>query len=85
MCRESLRRKFSALLMNTDEQHPVSCNVLLEEEVFGLSTLQIPKCIGVFQEPKEGIIWFILEYCEDPIEFDDMFIGDLINIYNNIC
>ncbi len=71
--------------MHTNENNYLPCNVLLEEEVCGLSTLQTPKCIGVFQEPKEGIIWFILEYCEDPIEFDDMFIGDLINIYNSIC
>ena len=85
MYRESLRRKFSALLMNTDEQHPMSCEVLLEEEIFGLSTLQIPKCIGVFQEPKEGIIWFIIEYFENPVEFDNMFITDLINIYNELC
>ena len=85
MYRESLRRKFSALLMNTDEQHPMSCEVLLEEEIFGLSTLQIPKCIGVFQEPKEGIICFIIEYFENPVEFDDMFLTDLINIYNELC
>lgn len=70
--------------MNTDEQNPLPCEVLLEEAVFGLSTLQIPKCIGVFQEPKEGIIWFIIEYFENPVEFDDMAILDLLNIYNEI-
>lgn len=84
MDKETLRKQYSALLMDTDENHHLHCNVLLEEETFGLSTLQIPKCIGVFQEPKEGIIWFVLEYIEEPIEFDNMFLEDLINIYNEL-
>ena len=35
--------------------------------------------------PKEGIICFIIEYFENPVEFDDMFLTDLINIYNELC
>lgn len=84
MDKENLRHKFSALLMHTDENNPLSCNVLLDDEAFGLSTLQIPKCVGVFQESKEGIIWFIMEDCKEPIEFDDISFGDLINIYNTL-
>jgi len=81
--REELRRKLSAILMDTDEQHPMECNVLIgESEAQGLSSLELPVVISAFQQPSEGIIWFNIEYCKDPIEFDDMNLEDIINIIN---
>lgn len=81
---EEIRHKLSALLMDTDEAHPLQCYIAIgEEEAMGLSSLQIPHVISMFQQPSEGIIWFNLEGVEEPIEFDDMFESDLITIANS--
>ena len=76
MDREILRRHFSALLMNTDNEHHLKCAI-------GLSTLQMPKVIGAFQDQKEGIIFFYIEG-DCIVEFDDMADNDLINILNTL-
>jgi hypothetical protein len=84
MEREILRRHFSALLMNTDNEHHLKCEIIIgENEAMGLSTLQMPRVIGVFQEPTEGIIWFYIEG-DCLVEFDDMETNDLINILNTL-
>ena len=84
MDREILRRHFSAVLMNTDNDNHLKCNVIIrEDEAMGLSTLQMPKVIGVFQDPKEGIIYFYIEG-DCIVEFDDMETNDLINILNTL-
>lgn len=83
MDREILRRHFSALLMNTDNEHHLKCNITIEDDAMGLSTLQMPKVIGVFQEPTEGIIWFYIEG-DCLVEFDDIETNDLINILNTL-
>ena len=83
MDREILRRHFSALLMNTDNEHHLKCNITIEDGAMGLSTLQMPKVIGAFQDPKEGIIFFYIEG-DCIVEFDDMETDDLINILNTL-
>ena len=83
MKREDLRHKLSAILMDTDEQHPLECNVLIgESKAQGLSSLELPLVTSVFQQPSEGIIWFNIYGCKYPIEFDDMNLEDIINIIN---
>ena len=83
MEREDLRHKLSAILMDTDEQHSLECNVLIgESEAQGLSSLELPLVTSVFQQPSEGIIWFNIYGCKNPIEFDDMNLEDIINIIN---
>ena len=84
MDREILRRHFSALLMNTDEDNLMECNITLEDGAMGLSTLQMPQVIGAFQDPKEGIILFQIYGCDDDVDFDDMAENDLINILNTL-
>lgn len=83
MKREDLRHKLSAILMDTDEQHPLECNILIgESEALGLGSLELPLVTSVFQQPSEGIIWFNIYGCIYPIEFDDMNLEDIINIIN---
>ena len=84
MDREVLRRHFSALLMNTNNENHLKCNIIINtDEAVGLSTLQMLKVIGCFQDPIEGIICFYIEgNCV--IEFDDMATNDLINILNTL-
>lgn len=85
MKRENLRQQLSKLLMDTNEDNPLKCNILIgEDESFGLSTLQITTIIELFQEPKEGIIWFKIEGYSPLIEFDNLSIEDIENIYNNL-
>lgn len=83
--KEVLRKKFSALLMHTSEENPIECSIKIgEEEAMGLSSLELPEVIKVFQHPTEGIIYFLIDGMEDYMEFDDLSITDLEIIYNNI-
>ena len=84
MDREILRRHFSALLMNTNNENHLKCNIIIgENDAMGLNTLQMPRVIGAFQDEKEGIIYFYIEG-DCIVEFDDMGTNDLINILNTL-
>lgn len=73
MNRENIRKQLSAMLMDTNEEQPLDCNILIgQDEVFGLSTLQMPKIYKLFQQPSEGIIWAVIEGYEHPVEFDNL-------------
>lgn len=83
--KEELRHKLSALLMHTDEEHPIECYIQIGEgEAVGLSSLELPTVTEIFQEPKEGIIWLKIEGVEEPEEFDNFELGDLQTIYLKI-
>lgn len=83
MTREQLRHRLSAILMDTDEQHPIECNITIgEEEAMGISSLKLPTITSAFQLPSEGIIYFNIEGLKEPIEFDDIHKKDLIKILN---
>ena len=70
--------------MHTDSENPMKCDVIIgENDVMGLSTLQMPRVINVFQDPKEGIIYFYI-YGDCIIEFDDMETEDLLKIFNEL-
>lgn len=81
---EHIRHCLSALLINTDENHPLECDIVIGEgKAQGLSTLEMPHIISMFQLPSEGIIYFNIEGSKEPIEFDSLSKNDLLNIYNN--
>lgn len=83
MTTEQLRHKLSAILMDTDEQHPIECNVPIGEEyAMGISTLDLPVVESAFQLPSEGIIYFNIQGLNGPVEFDDMNRIDLLKIYD---
>lgn len=70
---ESYRKILSKKLMDTNEENQLKVYIPLEnEESFGLSTLQLPTIISMWQHPSEGIIYFKFEGQNDYIEFDDM-------------
>ena len=70
--------------MHTDSENPMKCNIIIgENEAMGLSTLDMPRVINVFQDPKEGIIYFYI-YGDCIIEFDDMETEDLLKIFNEL-
>ena len=83
MKREQLRKKFSALLMDTSEEKPLECNIPFGDS-YGLSTLELPTVIGMFQIPTEGIIYFKIEGVQYPMEFDEFSNEDLKEILKSL-
>jgi len=83
---ESLRHKVSALLMDTDEDHPIPIEMPLYEddpETIGLSSLDLPWTESVFQVPGDGTIWLNMDYYDGvnmdkkaEINFDDLSLDD---------
>lgn len=84
MTKEQIRHKLSAILMHTDEQHPMECNITLYSEAMGLCTSQMPNVISAFQLPTEGIIYFNIEGYEAPVEFDDLLKEDVEQILKEL-
>lgn len=70
---ESYRKILSKKLMDTNEGNQLKVYIPLENnESFGLSTLQLPTVVSIWQHPSEGIIYFKFEGQNDYVEFDDM-------------
>ena len=80
---KELRHILSPILMDTDEDNPIKCDVPLERDAFGISTLEMPHVTGVWQDPTEGWIYFDFD-CGGPCDFDDMDIQDIIDVINAI-
>jgi hypothetical protein len=79
---EQLRGTFSVLLMRHTEDNPLKCNITIDpEESQGLSSLELPTIKEVFQDEKEGIICFVVEGLDKPMEFDDFDYDVLKDIY----
>ena len=70
---ESYRKILSKKLMDTNEENQLKVYIPLEnDETFGLSSLELPTIINMWQHPSEGIIYFKFEGQDDYVEFDDM-------------
>lgn len=81
MNRETIRKELSAILTDTSEENQLKCNIQIgEKEAVGISTLELPTIISIFQQPEEGIIWFEIEGYENYLEFDEIPKYDLINV-----
>lgn len=84
MNRETLRKKFSALLMHNDANNPRECQISLEsDDAFGLSSNDLPQIVKIFQTIPEGIIYFYLEG-DCYVEFDDIDVDILEEIYQKL-
>ena len=85
---EDLRHKISAVIsaFYGDEEHPINFDhpiIVGEEEAQGLSSLQLPHVIGMFHD-SEGIIWFNLQYCDEPLEFDKFSLKEITDIWGEV-
>ena len=78
--RENLRRKYSEMLMDTDEEHPMECGIECSFGAFGLSSLYLPTCTSIWQHHSEGWIYFNFDDNSAPMDFDEMPTKELINI-----
>ena len=78
--REMIRLYLSKRLMDTSEDNKLECDIVLEtEDCCGLSSLDMPWIIAMWQHPTEGWITFLTDTrCER--DFDDMDTEELIII-----
>lgn len=82
--REDLRHQISAILMDTSEENPRICDIVIgEEEACGLSTLEMPRIIKCFDH-YDGTQWFLIEGCEDYTEGDELSTNDLRTILEGL-
>ena len=84
MERETLRKKFSALLMHNDANNPIELQYLLDyENIFGLDSNDLFPPIKIFQTISEGAIYFYFQG-DCYVEFDDIDINALEEIYKKL-
>ena len=85
MRRETLRKKISALLMDTSEEHTMECFIQIgADEAQGLSTLELPTIRSAYQIPGDGVIYFEIEGYLEPVEFDELTKADLEEVYKKL-
>lgn len=82
--REDLRHALSAILMDTSEENPLETDIVIGENSYCGSTLDLPRIISCWQHPTEGWIYFQIEGAGVPTDFDDMLTVDLIHIYEEL-
>lgn len=76
--REGLRHAISPVLNGTTEENPMPLNAVIGEgEAQGLSGLELPEVISAFEVEGEGTIWFNIDGCAEPMNFDDLDTSDL--------
>lgn len=81
MVRESMRRYLSRILADTSENNPLKKKIcLVNEEGFGLSSLNFPWIYEMWQNA-DGVICFVFDAAGgDVVEFDLMLTEDLLTI-----
>lgn len=83
--RADLRRALSAILMNTDEEHPMDMYIALEfPDTYGMSSLEMPHIVKAWQHPTEGWIYFLEEGGDYPLDFDSYDTKNLIHIFEEL-
>ena len=83
--RQDLRRALSAILMDTDEEHPLETYIAVElRGTYGISTLEMPHIVQMWQHPTEGYLYFQEEGMDYPLDFEDYDTQNLINIFEEL-
>lgn len=82
---EFYRKILSAKLMDTNEKNQLEVYIPLEnDESIGLSSLELPTIISIWQHPSEGIIYFKFNGQDDYVEIDDLEIEYLNQIIKEL-
>lgn len=82
--RELIRQSLSKILMDTSEDNPLECHIVLEHpEDQGLSSLLLPTVRKIWQHPTEGWVTceFIGRYTKD---FDNLEVEELLQILKGL-
>lgn len=77
--RQALRMKLSALLMDTSEDDPLICDIVIDSNSQGLSDALKPHIHAAYQQPTEGGIYFVID--NTIADFDDIDIESAVEIY----
>ena len=81
--RQMVRNYLSRQLMDTNENEKMDVDIVVEvEDAMGLSSLELPNIIKMWQHPTEG--WIIFEtYGGGVYDFDDWATRELVQIMND--
>lgn len=85
--RDSIRNYVSRVLAdnNATEDNPLEINTALEFGAMGLSTLEMPHVESIFQDDDgSGMIWMNTDWNGEPVDFDELYIDDQIDIVMNL-
>lgn len=78
--RSMARQYLSRNLMDTSEEHPLECDIVVEtEEAFGLSTLEMPRIEKMYSE-STGSVWLKERGIDDYRDLDNYPIYELMSI-----
>jgi hypothetical protein len=81
--RQMIRNYFSRQLMDTNEVDKMDVDIVVDvEDAMGLSSLELPNIIKMWQHPTEG--WITFEtYGGGEYDFDDWTTRELVQIMND--
>ena len=81
--RQMIRNYFSRQLMDTNEIEKMEVDIVVDvEDAMGLSSLELPNIIKMWQHPTEG--WITFEtYGGGEYDFDDWTTRELVQIMND--
>ncbi len=81
--RQMIRNYFSRQLMDTNEIDKMDVDIVVDvEDAMGLSSLELPNIIKMWQHPTEG--WITFEtYGGGEYDFDDWTTKELVQIMND--
>lgn len=81
--RQMIRNYFSRQLMDTNENEKMDVDIVVDvEDAMGLSSLELPNIIKMWQHPTEG--WITFEtYGGWECDFDDWTTRELVQIMND--
>lgn len=81
--RQMIRNYFSRQLMDTNENEKMDVDIVVDvEDAMGLSSLELPNIIKMWQHPTEG--WITFEtYGGGEYDFDDWTTEELVQIIND--
>lgn len=81
---EDVRHELSALIMDTTEENPLKCEIVIgEDDACGLSSLELPWVVGIFQD-SDACIWVNIDGMSEPMNFDDLTLNDVKTILDDI-
>lgn len=81
---EDIRHQLSALIMDTTEENPLKCEVVVgEDDACGLSSLELPLVVGIFQDCY-ACIWVNIYGMAEPMNFDDLTLNDVKEILDEV-
>jgi hypothetical protein len=81
--RQMIRNYLSRQLMDTNENDKLEVDIVVDvEDAMGLSSLELPNIIRMWQHPTEGLITFET-YGGGEYDFDDWTTRELVQIMND--